>query len=200
MYTDNAIWYVCGLYTTDSISDEPERKQPIGRRVMVRCCLAIALTVRLDVLKFTLTPHCTAQHSLIVLCVRCTLTALHTCCLHYHFVFQDCLSCRGFPFSVFFIVSNEFCERFSYYGMRGMCVLVAVLGPAKLFFSSQKIISYINTLADIILICKMHNSSNYMFGTIYSMLAEAFCTLGDCVPHQLKWQSSDYLFCCCLVR
>ena len=26
---------------------------------------------------------------------------------------------RAFPFSVFFIVGNEFCERFSYYGMRG---------------------------------------------------------------------------------
>ena len=32
---------------------------------------------------------------------------------------QDFLTCRDFPFSVFFIVSNEFCERFSYYGMRG---------------------------------------------------------------------------------
>jgi len=26
---------------------------------------------------------------------------------------------RVFPFSVLFIVGNEFCERFSYYGMRG---------------------------------------------------------------------------------
>ncbi|TNN42699.1 Solute carrier family 15 member 1 [Liparis tanakae] len=25
----------------------------------------------------------------------------------------------GFPVSIFFIVINEFCERFSYYGMRG---------------------------------------------------------------------------------
>lgn len=25
----------------------------------------------------------------------------------------------GYPLSIFFIVVNEFCERFSYYGMRG---------------------------------------------------------------------------------
>ncbi|GAA6074073.1 solute carrier family 15 member 1b isoform X2 [Tachysurus ichikawai] len=27
--------------------------------------------------------------------------------------------CCGYPISIFFIVVNEFCERFSYYGMRG---------------------------------------------------------------------------------
>lgn len=27
--------------------------------------------------------------------------------------------CFGYPLSIFFIVVNEFCERFSYYGMRG---------------------------------------------------------------------------------
>ncbi|XP_065888758.1 solute carrier family 15 member 2-like [Dysidea avara] len=53
----------------EAVSDEPERKQPVGRKVL------------------------------------------------------DCLSCQGFPFSVFFIVSNEFCERFSYYGMRAVLVL-----------------------------------------------------------------------------
>lgn len=30
--------------------------------------------------------------------------------------------CFGYPISIFFIVVNEFCERFSYYGMRGKCV------------------------------------------------------------------------------
>jgi solute carrier family 15 oligopeptide transporter 1 len=25
----------------------------------------------------------------------------------------------GYPLSIFFIVVNEFCERFSYYGMKG---------------------------------------------------------------------------------
>lgn len=25
-----------------------------------------------------------------------------------------------YPYSVFFIISNEFCERFNYYGMRSM--------------------------------------------------------------------------------
>uniref|UniRef100_A0A8B9IQ85 Solute carrier family 15 member 1 n=1 Tax=Anser cygnoides TaxID=8845 RepID=A0A8B9IQ85_ANSCY len=32
-------------------------------------------------------------------------------------------SCFGYPFSIFFIVINEFCERFSYYGMRAVLVL-----------------------------------------------------------------------------
>ncbi|NXP22493.1 S15A1 protein, partial [Scytalopus superciliaris] len=31
--------------------------------------------------------------------------------------------CGGFPVSIFFIVINEFCERFSYYGMRAVLVL-----------------------------------------------------------------------------
>lgn len=30
---------------------------------------------------------------------------------------------KGYPYSVFFILSNEFCERFSYYGMRAILVL-----------------------------------------------------------------------------
>uniref|UniRef100_A0A8C3A2B5 Solute carrier family 15 member 1 n=1 Tax=Cyclopterus lumpus TaxID=8103 RepID=A0A8C3A2B5_CYCLU len=34
----------------------------------------------------------------------------------------NCLIC-GFPISIFFIVVNEFCERFSYYGMRAVLVL-----------------------------------------------------------------------------
>ncbi|XP_042538587.1 solute carrier family 15 member 1 [Dipodomys spectabilis] len=32
-------------------------------------------------------------------------------------------SCLGYPLSIFFIVVNEFCERFSYYGMRALLVL-----------------------------------------------------------------------------
>ncbi|GAB1299190.1 Solute carrier family 15 member 1 [Apodemus speciosus] len=31
--------------------------------------------------------------------------------------------CLGYPLSIFFIVVNEFCERFSYYGMRALLVL-----------------------------------------------------------------------------
>ncbi|NWQ68006.1 S15A1 protein, partial [Neopipo cinnamomea] len=31
--------------------------------------------------------------------------------------------CSGFPLSIFFIVINEFCERFSYYGMRAVLIL-----------------------------------------------------------------------------
>ncbi|NXJ93600.1 S15A1 protein, partial [Corythaixoides concolor] len=32
-------------------------------------------------------------------------------------------NCFGYPLSIFFIVVNEFCERFSYYGMRAVLVL-----------------------------------------------------------------------------
>ncbi|XP_054983692.1 solute carrier family 15 member 1 [Sorex araneus] len=32
-------------------------------------------------------------------------------------------SCLGYPLSIFFIVINEFCERFSYYGMRALLIL-----------------------------------------------------------------------------
>ncbi|KAM9038285.1 solute carrier family 15 member 1 isoform X1 [Sarcophilus harrisii] len=32
-------------------------------------------------------------------------------------------SCFGYPVSIFFIIINEFCERFSYYGMRAILVL-----------------------------------------------------------------------------
>lgn len=35
--------------------------------------------------------------------------------------------CCGYPISIFFIVVNEFCERFSYYGMRGKSVCVCVI-------------------------------------------------------------------------
>uniref|UniRef100_A0A8C0ZHC7 Solute carrier family 15 member 1 n=1 Tax=Cyanistes caeruleus TaxID=156563 RepID=A0A8C0ZHC7_CYACU len=31
--------------------------------------------------------------------------------------------CFGFPLSIFFIVINEFCERFSYYGMKAVLTL-----------------------------------------------------------------------------
>ncbi|XP_008933551.1 PREDICTED: solute carrier family 15 member 1, partial [Merops nubicus] len=32
-------------------------------------------------------------------------------------------TCLGYPLSIFFIIVNEFCERFSYYGMRAVLVL-----------------------------------------------------------------------------
>ncbi|KAK1341976.1 hypothetical protein QTO34_016728 [Cnephaeus nilssonii] len=34
-----------------------------------------------------------------------------------------CQSCFGYPLSIFFIVINEFCERFSYYGMKALLIL-----------------------------------------------------------------------------
>ncbi|KAK2118858.1 hypothetical protein P7K49_000244 [Saguinus oedipus] len=38
---------------------------------------------------------------------------------------EECPShgCLGYPLSIFFIVVNEFCERFSYYGMRALLIL-----------------------------------------------------------------------------
>uniref|UniRef100_A0A3Q3STI7 Solute carrier family 15 member 1 n=1 Tax=Mastacembelus armatus TaxID=205130 RepID=A0A3Q3STI7_9TELE len=36
---------------------------------------------------------------------------------------QKCATVCGYPISIFFIVVNEFCERFSYYGMRAVLVL-----------------------------------------------------------------------------
>ncbi|XP_046520823.1 solute carrier family 15 member 1 [Equus quagga] len=36
-------------------------------------------------------------------------------------------SCFGYPLSIFFIVVNEFCERFSYYGMRALLILYFTL-------------------------------------------------------------------------
>ncbi|KAF5920390.1 hypothetical protein HPG69_009640, partial [Diceros bicornis minor] len=38
-----------------------------------------------------------------------------------------CQSCFGYPLSIFFIVVNEFCERFSYYGMRALLILYFTL-------------------------------------------------------------------------
>ena len=37
--------------------------------------------------------------------------------IHVHALSQATV--HGYPISIFFIVINEFCERFSYYGMRG---------------------------------------------------------------------------------
>ncbi|XP_014874385.1 solute carrier family 15 member 1-like [Poecilia latipinna] len=34
-----------------------------------------------------------------------------------------CKEVFGYPISIFFIIVNEFCERFSYYGMRAVLVL-----------------------------------------------------------------------------
>uniref|UniRef100_A0A8C1YD51 Solute carrier family 15 member 1 n=1 Tax=Cyprinus carpio TaxID=7962 RepID=A0A8C1YD51_CYPCA len=47
----------------------------------------------------------------------------------FYFIFADeerntkKPSCLGYPVSIFFIVVNEFCERFSYYGMKAVLVL-----------------------------------------------------------------------------
>uniref|UniRef100_A0A6P7G229 Peptide transporter family 1-like isoform X1 n=2 Tax=Diabrotica virgifera virgifera TaxID=50390 RepID=A0A6P7G229_DIAVI len=45
-----------------------------------------------------------------------------------------------YPKSVFFIVSNEFCERFSYYGMR--TILILYLTNILLFSESQSLVTY----------------------------------------------------------
>ncbi|XP_064646491.1 solute carrier family 15 member 2-like isoform X2 [Lineus longissimus] len=37
--------------------------------------------------------------------------------------FKGCCSCHGYPIAVFFIIMTEFCERFSFYGMRTVLTL-----------------------------------------------------------------------------
>lgn len=48
--------------------------------------------------------------------------------------------CFGYPLSIFFIVINEFCERFSYYGMRGNFLLksgwMLVAGTTERFLAN----------------------------------------------------------------
>ncbi|TTI92372.1 Dedicator of cytokinesis protein 9 [Bagarius yarrelli] len=44
--------------------------------------------------------------------------------------------CCGYPLSIFFIVVNEFCERFSYYGMRVYLSIVYTLGQAVMAISA----------------------------------------------------------------
>ena len=38
-------------------------------------------------------------------------------------MFQDSGCCAGYPWWVAFILGNEFCERYAYYGMRSILVL-----------------------------------------------------------------------------
>ncbi|TKS67193.1 Dedicator of cytokinesis protein 9 [Collichthys lucidus] len=73
-----------------------------------------------------------ANHSLAVFIKRASCSpAFHfkyknASFLHSHPSSKECpvweLVC-GYPLSIFFIVVNEFCERFSYYGMRAVLVL-----------------------------------------------------------------------------
>ena len=49
-----------------------------------------------------------------------------------------------YPFSVFFIVGNEFCERFSYYGMKSILSLYL---KKKLAFSEDKATTIYHTFS-----------------------------------------------------
>ena len=49
-----------------------------------------------------------------------------------------------YPFSVFFIVGNEFCERFSYYGMKSILSLYL---KNKLHFSEDKATTIYHTFS-----------------------------------------------------
>ena len=48
-----------------------------------------------------------------------------------------------YPYSVLFIIGNEFCERFSYYGMKS---ILSIYLKKKLKFSEVRILSTINLL------------------------------------------------------
>ncbi|XP_027447282.1 solute carrier family 15 member 1 isoform X1 [Zalophus californianus] len=43
--------------------------------------------------------------------------------MFHSYTVSFCQDCFGYPVSIFFIVVNEFCERFSYYGMRALLIL-----------------------------------------------------------------------------
>ncbi|XP_045725604.1 solute carrier family 15 member 1 isoform X1 [Mirounga angustirostris] len=43
--------------------------------------------------------------------------------MFHSYTVSFCQNCFGYPLSIFFIVVNEFCERFSYYGMRALLIL-----------------------------------------------------------------------------
>ncbi|XP_073750477.1 solute carrier family 15 member 1 isoform X1 [Callorhinus ursinus] len=43
--------------------------------------------------------------------------------MFHSYTVSFCQNCFGYPVSIFFIVVNEFCERFSYYGMRALLIL-----------------------------------------------------------------------------
>lgn len=88
----------------------------------------------------------------------------------YHVVLLLCLSqqfftCQGFPYSVFFIVSNEFCERFSYYGMRGK----QLVNRPLLWSISSPLFSNSGTLLDVL--------PRLQRGHIHSTLPHLHCTV-----------------------
>uniref|UniRef100_A0A3B5BD14 Solute carrier family 15 member 1-like n=1 Tax=Stegastes partitus TaxID=144197 RepID=A0A3B5BD14_9TELE len=58
-------------------------------------------------------------------------SVLLTSCPHV-LPFLQQASIAGYPISIFFIVVNEFCERFSYYGMRAVHVLYGFMSPVYL--------------------------------------------------------------------
>uniref|UniRef100_A0A8C1TP06 Solute carrier family 15 member 1a n=1 Tax=Cyprinus carpio TaxID=7962 RepID=A0A8C1TP06_CYPCA len=51
------------------------------------------------------------------------LPNVYSLCIACLCVLVQTAECCGYPISIFFIVVNEFCERFSYYGMRAVLVL-----------------------------------------------------------------------------
>lgn len=63
-----------------------------------------------------------AQHTMVVCAAHLWAPAV--------FCFQP--NCFGYPLSIFFIVINEFCERFSYYGMRGTSQILRLPVPAAI--------------------------------------------------------------------
>ena len=85
-----------------------------------KICLFLGLTT-------ALLPSCTLYiacfHNVYMYISLFFCLLIHTCNLLR--TMKKAKSGKRFPLSVFFIVGNEFCERFSYYGMKGMYIYCA---------------------------------------------------------------------------
>lgn len=62
--------------------------------------------------------------------------------------------CLGFPVSIFFIVINEFCERFSYYGMKGMSLVSLCWALPRP-----------DSVCNLLLCCSSYSCAHFVFHT-----------------------------------
>ncbi|WAR10256.1 PEPT1-like protein [Mya arenaria] len=114
---------------------------------------------------------------------------------------------KNYPYSVFFILSNEFCERFSYYGMRAILVLYLTrwLGfgdaPATSIFHAWSMMCYFMPLIGAVVADGY--LGRYSIGPSIGLFLIACGTGGikasvapfgadQFVPGQEKWQNSFF--------
>lgn len=62
-----------------------------------------------------------------------SFVTLHFHLIYFHFYFYGSFQTLKYPKSVAFIISNEFCERFNYYGMRSEYIInpISIEGREK---------------------------------------------------------------------